>query len=1338
MIRFTLRVTLFSLIASLICALAFTLWVLSTPSGARFVAGFANKMMPSLVMDVEQGNLLSGLDLRYFAWRDTDVPKQEATRVELMGVQLDWSWSCLFSGELCVNKLHADRLMITIPSSSDTQESSGLSEVSLPFPLHLKEGQISVLSILSGSNLTEIRDVALAADWQGSEIQVGRLALSYEGVGVSGSGLFGMGQPWKMDIAGALTGLEPMLGSPDWARRLGLGKALPFRLYGENLFLHLDTELGGEVPLSAQINFDTQPVSMPFQITLQSSGEVPWEYEAYAGGIKSWELDWRGSLDTLETQLTFRASDERYGLVELDAPISISDEALTLGESRIHTDHGNLNVSGQLLSGDKKKAERDRLDFKVRLERLQLQDTPIKQPVEVNGEIRLAGSMEGDHFDSDWTLTNLALAYFQPQNPGQPLRTRLNGTIRVDGDSQNQNIEWTLKSSQSGFPVESWQARVVINPDKIRIHRSEVKAAKTVLRTSGEIALAPSLGWSLDFDLVNFTPGLVKSLTEWQAVEWDPGSQWKSHVREGDQITLKGKAIGGISDQGGLSTLSVALSKMDGVLNGQPLSGKGQLHWVEAGETLKMDVALVNAEAAVTIKGVMAPHRSQLTGNLKQLDIGSWLPGWEGVASANIEVAGSIHQPDVRADFDLTDLSHNDLRVGRLKGKVDLTRLGKAGAEGQVLVSSVKVGVNALTDASLAFKGKLDQLDVHAEAKSPELGALAMVCSLAEKQISATGQSIDATCRSLDYARNGQDWGLTAPFLASVLLDDSAGPKVSVRGLCLQAKANGSAEHAGSLCLSQLNKQQNVLDAILALDEIELQQWVKLTDQDIPLKGRISGEVRIIDTDGVPLFAKMAFRSQELSSVHKSHSAVKDLLAELTLEKDVAHFSLSGATPGEGRISAAIAVQGVSGPRSLDGKISLTDLGLAGISALYPDMGQLSGTLAAQADLAGSLSEPVIQGGWTIRQGSFQGVGVEFSLEDIQLDGTFNGDAMHFGGLAEAPGGKIAVEGDLNWQEDWYLDLTAKSDNVVLVPQTGVELTVRPELFFRLQQGLASLNGTVQIPKADILLQTLPQNARSVSSDVVYVETETEKSEEEGGSAWKFALNVRLDLGEKVHFKGLGVDTYLQGGVRLTQRDDGVLTAGGLLSASKGELTYWGQTLKLDTADLVFQGALDNPQVNIRASRKIVSDGVTVGLSVTGNALKPNVGVFSEPEMDETDASYYLVTGRKPEPGQTVGSEVLSNMLISSGGLAGGWIAGGLMEKVGVSDFQINTQSEAGGTTVQLTGYITPDLQLRYGVKLFDEVNSLAMRYRLGSNLFIEAMSGLNTSLDVIYSFEIK
>lgn len=111
-------------------------------------------------------------------------------------------------------------------------------------------------------------------------------------------------------------------------------------------------------------------------------------------------------------------------------------------------------------------------------------------------------------------------------------------------------------------------------------------------------------------------------------------------------------------------------------------------------------------------------------------------------------------------------------------------------------------------------------------------------------------------------------------------------------------------------------------------------------------------------------------------------------------------------------------------------------------------MGQLSGTLAAQADLAGSLSEPVIQGGWTIRQGSFQGVGVEFSLEDIQLDGTFNGDAMHFGGLAEAPGGKIAVEGDLNWQEDWYLDLTAKSDNVVLVPQTGVELTVRPELFF--------------------------------------------------------------------------------------------------------------------------------------------------------------------------------------------------------------------------------------------------------------------------------------------------
>ncbi len=1333
MIRFTLRVTLFSVIATLIVTLAGLLWLMTTANGARMAAGFVSKLSPAIVIDVEQGNLLAGVDIRYFSWRDTEVPQHEAVKVELMGVQLDWSWLCLLSGEACVDRLAADRLVVTVPDTESTDQSSGLSEVSLPLLLHLREGKIGVLSILSGTTLTELKDVDLSATWQNEEIRASRVAVTYDGVTARAAGVFGMGKPWVTDLSGQITGAGGLVSLDAWRRRLGLDRDLPFRLYGNDLFLHLDTELSGEIPMAAKLSLDTQPASTPFKIELNSTQSLPWAYENTHSRLTSWKADWRGSLTPLETVFSVNALDKTYGLIGVSAPIEFHEQGIRLGDATLDTTLGSLALSGEWLFGNEKKAERDRLALSVNFDQVRLSDSPLAVPLTLDGALAVAGSLSGKQFDSDWTLSKLTVGY------GDGIKMRLSGPVRVDGDDDAQNIRLDLKADQSSLPVDAWVANGQVRAGQVAIEHSTINVGKAALALAGVASYSAPYAWDLQFDLEHLSPALAAKINQAlkNVVVHSAYEDWQDRLRANDHVAVAGRTRGRITEAGELDEVLLDLSRLEGVINGLPMKGGANLDWNTRAERLSLKVDLASAESTAQVAGTLTAAGSDLSGRITRFDLGAWLPGIEGVVNADFDVKGSIRRPDVSTQFEVSQLTLPDLAIAQVQGRLDLPELGKGVSRAELALSGLQVAEVAIDDVTLALSGDTSAFSADLTLNTEAWGTASLGCDISTVMTKNELHRLDADCSELSYNKGAQAWGLVKAFPASVTLPASPRKtRVHVGETCLAVDSQGARKDAGQLCLNRLSWQPDLLDAGFSLDQLEARELARVVEVDLPLLGVLSGRGKIRDEQGKPLFAELQVASPALAASGAEQAALKDVIATVNVNQDSAQFQLSGATPAQGDLSVDVAVDEIRGDRTLAGNVSLAGLGLHELSALYPEIGVLAGELNAQAALSGSLAAPDIQGGWQISEGRYRGAAVDFPLEGVELAGTFTGDAMHFSGAAETQGGQLKVDGDLNWKDHWFLDVKAESEHLEVVPRSGVALWLKPALQLRLEQGMASLTGNVLILKAEVILQTLPQNARSVSTDVVYVETQPKRTADTG--AWKYLVNVRLDLGERVHFKGFGVDTYLQGGLRLTQSDESVLTAGGQVTATRGELTYWGQTLKLDRATMVFQGALDNPQLDIRASRKIVEDSVVVGLDVTGSALKPNVGVFSEPEMDETDASYYLVTGRKPEPGQTVGSEVLSNLLLSGGGLAGGWIAGGLMEKVGVSDFQINTQSEAGGTTVQLSGYITPDLQLRYGVKLFDEVNSLAMRYRLGSNLFIEAMSGLNTSLDVIYSFEIK
>lgn len=170
---------------------------------------------------------------------------------------------------------------------------------------------------------------------------------------------------------------------------------------------------------------------------------------------------------------------------------------------------------------------------------------------------------------------------------------------------------------------------------------------------------------------------------------------------------------------------------------------------------------------------------------------------------------------------------------------------------------------------------------------------------------------------------------------------------------------------------------------------------------------------------------------------------------------------------------------------------------------------------------------------------------------------------------------------------------------------------------------------------------------------------------------------------------------------------------------------------------LLFSGPPTLPVLNIEAIRNPdnTADSVTVGVRVTGTASAPKLDVFSEPTLSQEEALSYLLRGQGLNS-SGADSSMMTSALIGLGVAQSGQVVGKIGEAFGVSHLALDTQGVGDKSQVVVSGYVLPGLQVKYGVGLFDSLATLTLRYRLMPKLYLEAVSGVNQALDVLYQFE--
>ena len=307
------------------------------------------------------------------------------------------------------------------------------------------------------------------------------------------------------------------------------------------------------------------------------------------------------------------------------------------------------------------------------------------------------------------------------------------------------------------------------------------------------------------------------------------------------------------------------------------------------------------------------------------------------------------------------------------------------------------------------------------------------------------------------------------------------------------------------------------------------------------------------------------------------------------------------------------------------------------------------------------------------------------------------------------------------------------------------QVYVTPDLQMKLAPNEVVVDGTVRIPKAAFGLHSQNAGVVETSPDVVLVNAPADAPKPE--PRWKIIAQVRVVLGDEVTFSGFGLNAKIAGDVALVEIPGQPATARGEVRVVKGKYDAYGQKLDVDRGRLVFVGGpVTNPGIDARAVRKI--EQITAGIEIRGTLQAPQLTLFSDPAMNQSDTLSYLLFGHPLEganatEGRSLAAAALALRLTGGDALAQRIGSAFGIEEVGIESGTTGTTGTTGNaaTTGQsaalvLGKQLSPRLYINYSIGLFTPTNVAHLKYKLSQRWSLEAQSGAQAGGDLIFTIE--
>lgn len=901
---------------------------------------------------------------------------------------------------------------------------------------------------------------------------------------------------------------------------------------------------------------------------------------------------------------------------------------------------------------------------------------------------------------------------------------------------QSKQLKWPL-NGESQYEVKDFQLRF------------NGKAAEYALSTRANIrghGLPPATlmldgkGNIEQFKLERLRLGALQGNADLTALlDWSNAIGWNA------QLTLSGinstkqwpeclaKLDGKIITHGSLHRgnwqVQVPVLQLDGNLKHNKVTARGMLSGNADGQWQISNISLTLGRNQLNISGQFDEKSWNLDANIDAPHLDGIFPGLGGTVKGLLKLRGNLHAPQVLADLRACGLQWQALRINQVKIDGDVRSTDQIQGQVAVRVEELKQNTTEVRLLTFNAKGseKRHQMQLEVDGK-PMSGQLAVQGGFDRQQ-----QRWHGNLNNTRFDTPVGEWRLTRPITLQYL---NTTQKISIGSHCWQ---NPNAE----LCVPKTLEAGKSGEARLMFNRFDLAMFKSFLSAETVLSGVFTAQANISwESGGALPEVKVSLMGNGVKVVQKVLGNTLPITFDILtlnagLNSGLAQADWLIKLNKNGQFNGHIQVVDPQVRRNITGNINITDISLAKINPTLLRGEKVAGMINANLRLNGSVQKPRLFGQLMLDKVNVQGHWMPFDMIDCRLAMNFNGMTSTLEGLISTKRGQLNVTGDADWRElkAFHARITAKGNKLRVTVQPMIRIDVSPDLVFDATPQLFSLNGSVDIPWARITVQELPESAVSISSDEVMLNNQLKPIQPKTASI-VINSNLMIHIGDDVRLDAFGLKARLKGDLKVVQDKKG-LGLNGQINIPSGHCYAYGQDLIIRKGQLMFSGSPDQPMLNIEAIRNVESaeDDITAGVRVTGSVDSPKLEIFSDPAKSQQEALSYLLRGQGLHSSGADGNAITS-MLISIGVAKSGQLVGKIGEAFGVSDLALDTQWVGDTSQVVVSGYVLPGLQVKYGVGIFDSLATLTLRYRLMPKLYLEAVSGLDQALDLIYQFE--
>lgn len=872
-------------------------------------------------------------------------------------------------------------------------------------------------------------------------------------------------------------------------------------------------------------------------------------------------------------------------------------------------------------------------------------------------------------------------------------------TLTSQGDINEHNIELNTEFNGLGYHNATLALAAKIQKNTLLINKLHFQDNdNNNLAMAGELVLGDKLSWNVNINSSGITlPSIDKRIA--------------------------GRVLGNITSSGFWQADAWALridnSVITGDINNLNLNAKANIDINHKGELSASTIELNYDDIALQLKGY-SDVNWHLDGIVNIASSDLWLENIDTNLSTTIAVSGPIQQPEISLEGEFKHLIMANLASEAVRFKAKYSPHNNHQHQVNFTTLAMNINEHKINQVNFSSHGDLNQQQL---------------------QIAWLGDSSVDLHIDSQYSAINQQWQLMInnPAFSLAKYDVKSNQAIQLSYNILQ-KTLSLNKHCwladmSTLCLkhnSALQLDNGKLDLALTVNETFFSPFIP---KDFVVQSTVNGDLSMAWQQGEisAINANLLinegniklYKDDELNQVLQWQTGLlnvqmhnQNIATNIVLSAND-HVELVNAQATISLLDKAI----------VDSQVIIHDFNLAPLQFLAPELPLFEGSLNTNFSVQGDLSHPNVNGSISISQGKTKISEINL-LEDINLLVTLQGQQAVISGGLTVNQQTAQLRGNLVWQDELQGEFNVDGESLYVSIPPDLTLTVSPHLNAQIKATELKLSGRIDVVDGKLVLNKLPQGSVSLSKDVIFINDEGMQVVKD--TPFDITTNIRLLISDTFNVEGQGFVGHLGGELQVNQQPQQPLQLFGSLKIPDGRYRAYGQDLSIKKGSIAFNGSTNNPYIAMQATRTIDKEDIIVGIDATGQASNLQLKLFSKPLMQQSEILSYLVRGRGLDA-KTNNSSVALGVAVGAAMTNFSGILGQLEKLPLISNIEV----EGDDQQASIAGYLSDQVYIKYGVGVTEPIKELTVRFYLLTRLWVEAVSGLENSANIYYSFDI-